>query len=327
MVLVTGASGFLGGELVKQLIANGESVRIIVRKTSQLSHLASIINKIEVVEADILDVPSLEIAFDGIEKIYHAAAIIGYDDSYYDVMYKTNIEGTANVVNIALDRGVRKILHISSIAAIGGKPNELITEETKWEKNKWTTEYGITKMLAEREIWRGIAEGLEAVIVNPGIIIGVGNDEHKSLIKLFKRIADKKMPFYTTGTNGFIDVADVAKTSILLMNSNVNAERFILVNENICFKDYFEKIANAINVEAPKRALNNTNGKLFVFADWLISKLTNKKRGLTKENLKISLEEFTYSNEKIKQELNIDFIHTDITIKNIAEEINKDGRT
>jgi len=323
MVLVTGASGFLGGELIKQLVANGETARIIVRKSSQISHLKSIIHQIDVVEADILDVPSLEIAFEGIEKIYHSAAVIGYDESYYDAMYKTNIEGTANVVNVALAKNVKKLLHVSSIAAIGGKPNELITEETKWEKNQWITHYGITKMLAEREIWRGISEGLDAVIVNPGIIIGVGNDEHKSLIQLFKRIATQKMPFYTNGTNGFIDVEDVAKASILLMNSELKSERYILINENISFKNYFEKIAKVLHVEAPKKALNKTNGNLFVFLDWLSSKLTNKKRGLTKENLKVSLEEFSYSNQKIKKQLNFDFIDFDETIRKIASTVKK----
>lgn len=323
MVLVTGASGFLGGELVKQLVANGESVRVIKRANSNLTYLQNIIHKIDIVEADILDVPSLEIAFEGVEKIYHSAAVIGYDASYYDSMYKTNIEGTANVVNMALDKGVKKLLHISSIAAIGGKPNELIDEETKWEKNEWTTHYGITKMLAEREVYRGISEGLDAVIVNPGIIIGIGNDEHKSLIQLFKRIANKKMPFYTTGTNGFIDVEDVVKASIQLMNSTVSAERFILINENISFKNYFEKIAKATNVEAPKKALNKTNGRFFVFADWLLSKLNNRKRGLTKENLKVSVENFSYSNQKIKEQFNFNFIDFDETIAKIASTINK----
>lgn len=318
MVLVTGASGFLGGELVKQLVANGESVRIIVRKSSKVSHLSTIAHLIDIVEADVLDVPSLELAFDGVEKIYHSAAIIGYDESYYDAMYKTNIEGTANVVNVALSKGVKKLLHISSIAAIGGKPDELITEDTKWEKNQWTTHYGITKMLAEREVWRGIAEGLDAVIINPGIIIGVGNDEHKSLIELFKRIANQKMPFYTNGTNGFIDVQDVAKAAIMLMNSEIKSDRFILISENISFKNYFEKIAAQMKVQAPKRALSKTNGNLFVFGDWLLSKFTNKKRGLTKENLKISLETFTYSHQKIKQELKLDFIEIDVTIRNIT---------
>lgn len=323
MVLVTGASGFLGGELVKQLVANGEPVRILKRKTSQISHLNSIQNKIEIVEADILDVPSLEMALDGIEKIYHSAAVIGYDDSYYDAMYKTNIEGTANLVNVALTKNVKKILHVSSIAAIGGKPNEVIDENTKWEKNKWTTHYGITKMLAEREIYRGIAEGLEAVIVNPGIIIGVGNDEHKSLIQLFKRVADRKMPFYTKGKNGFVDVADVAKASILLMNSDINSERFILVNDNIAFKKYFEKIATQLNVAPPKMALNQFTGNLFIALDWIISKIKNKKRGLTKENLKVSMEDFEYSNQKIIQQINFDFISINETIQKVVNQIKK----
>ncbi|MFN8239020.1 MAG: NAD-dependent epimerase/dehydratase family protein, partial [Chitinophagales bacterium] len=163
MVLITGASGFLGGELVKQLVANGESVRILVRPTSNIAHFTPILDKIEIAQGDILDIPSFEAALEGIDKIYHSAAIIGYDNSYYDAMYKTNVEGTANVVNVALTKGIKKILHVSSIAAIGGKPEERITEETKWEKNQWTTHYGITKMLAEREIWRGIQEGQEAV--------------------------------------------------------------------------------------------------------------------------------------------------------------------
>lgn len=321
MVLVTGASGFLGGELVKQLVANGESVRIIVRKTSQLSHLESILNKIEIAEADILDIAALESAFENIDKVYHVAAVIGYDSSFYDVMYKCNIEGTANVVNVALSKGIKKILHVSSIAAIGGKPNEVINEETKWEKNHWTTHYGITKMLAEREIWRGIQEGIDAVIINPGIILGTSNNEHKATLRIFKKIAEGKLPFYTTGTNGFVDVKDVAKIAILLMNSDISAERFIVVNENISFENYFEKIAAQLNVSPPKQALNKSTGRLFVFADWIISKFNNGKRGLTKETLKVSLEKFEYSNDKIKEKLKFEFIPFDETITSIAKEI------
>ena len=256
MVLVTGASGFLGGELVKQLIAKGESVRIIKRATSDISHLQNILDKINVVEGDILDVSFLEDAFEGIEKIYHVAAVVGYDSTYYDAMYKCNIEGTANVVNIALDKGIKKLLYVSSIAAIGGKPDEWITEETKWEKTKWTAHYGITKMLAEREVWRGMQEGLEAVIVNPGIIVGYSQNDNKATMRLFQRIANGKMPVYTNGTNGFVSVEDVADICIQLMNSKTHSERFIVVGENISFKTYFEQIAKQLQVAPPKKALN-----------------------------------------------------------------------
>jgi len=321
MILVTGASGFLGSELVKQLIANGESVRIIVRPSSDISDLASIKDKIEIMEGDILDVPSLEIAMDGIEKIYHSAAVIGYDDSFYDSMYKCNIEGTANVVNVALTKGIKKLLHVSSIAAIGGKPNDLISEDTKWEKNEWTTHYGITKMLAEREVWRAEQEGLEVVVVNPGIILGSSSNENKATMRVFKRIACGKMPFYSNGTNGFIDVRDVAKICIQLMNSPVHSERFILINQNLSFKDYFERIAKRLNVQPPKRALNKTLGNVFLFADWMASTLSRRKRSFTKEIFKVSMEHFEYSNEKIKRQLDYTFIPFDETIDNIAQQL------
>jgi dihydroflavonol-4-reductase len=321
MILVTGASGFLGSELVKQLIANGESVRIIVRPSSDISDLASIKDKIEIMEGDILDVPSLEIAMDGIEKIYHSAAVIGYDDSFYDSMYKCNIEGTANVVNVALTKGIKKLLHVSSIAAIGGKPNDLISEETKWEKNEWTTHYGITKMLAEREVWRAEQEGLEVVVVNPGIILGSSSNENKATMRVFKRIASGKMPFYSNGTNGFIDVRDVAKICIQLMNSPIHSERFILINQNLSFKDYFERIAKRLNVQPPKRALNKTLGNVFLFADWMASTLSRRKRSFTKEIFKVSMEHFEYSNEKIKRQLDYTFIPFDETIDTIAQQL------
>ena len=321
MILVTGASGFLGSELVKQLVANNESVRIIVRPSSDISHLASIKDKIEIMEGDILDVPSLEIAMDGIEKIYHSAAVIGYDDSFYDSMYKCNIEGTANVVNVALTKGIKKLLHVSSIAAIGGKPNDLISEDTKWEKNEWTTHYGITKMLAEREVWRAEQEGLEVVMVNPGIILGSSSNENKATMRVFKRIASGKMPFYSNGTNGFIDVRDVAKICIQLMNSPVHSERFILINQNLSFKDYFERIAKRLNVQPPKRALNKTLGNVFLFADWMASTLSRRKRSFTKEIFKVSMEHFEYSNEKIKRQLDYTFIPFDETIDTIAQQL------
>ena len=321
MILVTGASGFLGNELVKQLVANNESVRIIVRPSSDISHLASIKDKIEIMEGDILDVPSLEVAMDGIEKIYHSAAVIGYDDSFYDSMYKCNIEGTANVVNVALTKGIKKLLHVSSIAAIGGKPNDLISEETKWEKNEWTTHYGITKMLAEREVWRAEQEGLEVVMVNPGIILGSSSNENKATMRVFKRIASGKMPFYSNGTNGFIDVRDVAKICIQLMNSPVHSERFILINQNLSFKDYFERIAKRLNVQPPKRALNKTLGNVFLFADWMASTLSRRKRSFTKEIFKVSMEHFEYSNEKIKRQLDYTFIPFDETIDTIAQQL------
>jgi nucleoside-diphosphate-sugar epimerase len=321
MILVTGASGFLGSEIVHQLVAKGERVRILHRKNSNLSHLQSIQAHLDFFEGDILDIRSLEDAFSGVEKIYHSAAIIGYDESYYDAMYKTNIEGTANVVNVALTKQVKKLLHVSSIAALGGRPNDCITEDIKWEKNRWTTHYGITKMLAEREVWRGIQEGLNSVIINPGIIIGTGHDEHKATLRLFKRIATGKLPFYTQGSNGFVDVEDVAKIAIQLMDGSFQEERYIIVSENTSFKAYFEAIAKELKVSPPKLSLNSFSGNVFCFLDWCFCKLFSKKRSFTKETLKVSLENFSYSNEKIRKALDFNFIPLDSTISKVAANI------
>ena len=320
MVLVTGASGFLGGELVKQLVANGEQVRIIIREKSNINHLDAIKDKLEIFQADILDIPSLEIALEGVDEVYHSAAIISYANRNYDAMYKCNVEGTANLVNLSIEKNIKKLVHISSIAAIGGKPNECITEETKWEKNKWTTQYGITKMLAEREIWRGVAEGLNAVIVNPGIIIGAGRD-NKATMRVFNLIAQVKMPFYSIGTNGFIDVKDVAQCSIQLMKQTVSAQRFILIAGNYSFKYYFETIAKNFQVKPPKWKLNKYIGKIAVTADWFISFLKRKEPSLTNENMKVSLENFEYSKEKIKQQLAYTFIPIEQSIQEIVSHI------
>jgi len=320
LVLVTGASGFLGGELVKKLVANGESVRIIRRNNSDLAHLKSIIDKIEVKEADILDVSALEDAFENIDQVYHTAAIISFNKQNIAQMYKTNIEGTANVVNVALSSNLKKLIHISSIAAIGGKPNELITEETKWEDNEWTSNYGITKQMAERQIFRGIEEGLEATIINPGIIVGIGHEENKSTLNLLNRISHQKMPFYTNGTNGFVDIDDVVNISIQLMQGNYNKEKFIAISENWSFKQYFESIARALGVPAPKRALNTWTSSIFYNGDALLSFLNpNRKRSFTKENAKIAMEQFSYSNQKVKNALNYNFTPMQETIHKIVK--------
>lgn len=324
MVLVTGASGFVGGELVQQLVSKGEQVRIIVRKNANLHFINSIKTKIDIVEANILDTCSLDEAFSGIEKIYHSAAVIAYDKKQYDKMYKTNIEGTSNVVNLALSNGVKKILHISSIAAFAGKPNTIIDENCKWEQNEWTTNYGITKQMAERQIFRGIEEGLQATIINPGIIVGTGHDANKSTLKLFNKIAKGKMPFYTSGRNGFVDVKDVANICIELMNGNHNKERYIAVNENVYFKDYFEMIAHAMNKPAPKFKLNPFTSALAYNFDALLSILnSNRKRSYTKENATIAMQDFFYSNQKLKDRLNYNFIPFEKTIATIADKLKK----
>ena len=317
LILVTGGTGFVGSLLVKKLVAGGEKVRVIYRKDSDLSVLADVKDKIELVEADILDIPSLEIAFKGVAKIYHSAALISYDPDQRDMLFKVNVEGTANVVNIALIQHVKRIVYVSSIASIGGLPNTLIDEETKWEKSDFDTQYGISKKLGEHEIFRGIAEGLEAVVVNPGIILGPGFWEQKNAAKLYSAV-EKGFPFYTKGTNGYVDVSDVVEASIQLMNSDINGERFILVSENLPLKQVISTIAKLLNKKPPTIAINSFLAKLLPLADWFWSKFSHKKRSLTAENLKVSLQNFQYNNQKIQKAIGFKFMPVEESIRKTA---------
>lgn len=318
LILVTGGTGFLGSALVKKLVVSGENVRVIYRASSDLSILSEVKDKIELVEADILDIPSLENAFKGVTKIYHSAALISYDASERDLLFKINVEGTANVVNIATYHQVKKLLFVSSIAAIGGLPNTLIDENTKWEKNPFDTQYGISKKLAEHEVFRGIAEGLEAVIVNPGVILGPGFWEEKNAAKLFMAV-EKGFPIYTNGTNGYVDVEDVVDASIHLMNSDIKEERFILISENVSLKKIISTVATLLNKKPPTIEINRVLAKILPVADWFRSKLKHQKRSLTAENLKVSLQNFQYDNQKIKKAIGFQFKPVEQTLKKTAD--------
>lgn len=303
IVLVTGATGFLGGELVRELVARGQSVRILHRANSDLSYFTDIRDKLQFAEGDILDIASLETAMNGVDEVYHSAAMISYDSADQDRMRKVNVEGTANVVNTALYSGVKKLLYVSSIAAIGGKPGKPIDENVKWEDHPFHTYYGITKMQGEREVYRGIQEGLPAVIINPGIILGAGNDQRKATRRVFNQVASGKLRFYMPGTNGFVDVGDVARASVDLMAGDNSGERYIAVGENMSFRHYFDTIADHFGVPRPKYGVAPWAGRILSRLDWLRHKLFKAKRTLTKENLEVMLQDFYFSNDKLLQAL------------------------
>ncbi|MBK7440418.1 MAG: NAD-dependent epimerase/dehydratase family protein [Bacteroidetes bacterium] len=209
MILVTGANGLVGSYLCRFLVNQGNQVRAIKRPESNLRLVADIANKIEWVDGDVNDISSLDDAMLGVEQIYHCAAVISYVGKNANHLMQVNVEGTANVVNLALDNNIKKLVHISSIAALGrtGKKDEIVTEATPWDRKNLTSDYSISKFLAEREVWRAMAEGLNAVIVNPSIIVGAGNWDSGSC-KLFTTIYNG-FKYYTNGVTGYVDVRDV----------------------------------------------------------------------------------------------------------------------
>lgn len=328
MVLVTGGTGLVGAHLLLHLVENEESVRAIyrnldaVQKTKNLFSLykkEALFKKIDWIQADIIDVPSLEMAFEKVEYVYHCAALISFDPKDEDTLRKTNIEGTANIVNFCIANGVKKLCFLSSISALGDlKENEkIITEEAEWNPEKHHSDYAISKYGAEMEIWRSQQEGLETVIVNPGVIIGPGFWEQGSGL-LFKKVA-KGLSFYTKGTTGFIAVPDVVRMTVELMKNEHSNNRFTLVAENIAFQDLLNTIADSLKVKRPSIHASPFMVTLAYKIDWFLSNVLGQKRKLDRATANASFTKNHYSNEKIKTALQTEFLDIHQYIKEISK--------
>lgn len=328
MILVTGGTGLVGAHLLLHLIENEEKVQAIYRnidsiqKTKNLFVLykkEALFEKINWIQADIIDVPSLEIAFENVDYVYHCAALISFDPKDEDLLRKTNIEGTANIVNFCLANSVKKLCHISSIAALGDlAANEKITTEaTEWNPEKYHSDYAISKYGAEMEIWRGQQEGLNTVIVNPGIIIGPGFWEQGSGL-LFKKIKNG-FSFYTKGTTGIIAVPDVVRIARDLMNGNFSNEKFILISENIVLQDLFNTIADALKVKRPAIHASPLAVTISYKIDWFLSNVLGQKRKLDRFTAQSSYSKNQYANEKIKTAISTDFLEIHQYIQDISK--------
>ena len=329
MVLVTGGTGLVGSHLLYFLLKENDSVRAIHRKSSNLQSVKEVFsyytssseelfNKIDWVEADITEVPSLSEAFKGITKVYHAAAYINFSPKNYHKLKKVNIEGTANVVNLCLLHKVEKLCYVSSIATLGETENdELISENTEWDPEAKNSLYSITKYGAEMEVWRGTQEGLNAVIVNPGIILGSGHWNSGS--NIFLKNISKGIPFYTSGGIGIVDVRDVVRSMMLLMQSDRINDRFLLVSKSIFYEELFTLLANLLGKNPPKKKAPKWALLGFSKLDWISSKLIRTKRRLNDSTVHSLYKISFYDASKI--EANIDFSYTPYseTLKRVAE--------
>jgi len=273
---------------------------------SEKSH--ELFNKIEWVNAEVGDLQSLQIAMKGIEKVYHCAAIVSFHENEKDLMFKTNIEGTANIVKAALYCGVKKICYVSSIAAIGRAEREvdLITEETPWEESPNNSNYSKSKYASEQIIWDGAKNGLDCVIVNPSIIVGPG-DWKKGSANLITTVW-KGINFYTLGVNGYVDVRDVSKAMIKLMDSEIKNERFILSSENLTYRDLFFLIADSLNCKRPKIKISKLMGKIILKLSFILKVLGKGSDVVSPETLRTANTAYFYSGEKIRNQLGFEFI-------------------
>ncbi len=323
MILVTGATGLVGSHLLVELSKQGKKFRGLKRAGSAVTNVDKIFahynltapDKAVWVEGDVTDYFSLSDAMEGVEQVYHCAAMVSFAASDEDKLTKINVEGTANIVNVALEKGVKKLCHVSSVAALGRADNDkIMTEETQWKISNKNSAYAVSKYAAEREVWRGTEEGLNAVIVNPCIIIGPG-DLEKSSGRMIKSVK-KGLKFYPGGANSFIDVRDVAKIMIALMESELKNERFILASENLDYKNVFELIASALNKPAPTIRATPLMSELAWRAAWLAGLFSNANPFITRETAMTAQQRNVYSNKKVKEKLNWNFIPVIEAIEN-----------
>jgi len=323
MILVTGATGLVGSHLLVELIKQGKRIRALKREGSDISLVEKLFSYYNIpfpdksiwVEGDVTDYFSLLDAMEGVEQVYHCAAIVSFANNDEAKMMKVNVEGTANVVNTALEKGVKKLCHVSSVAALGRADNDkIMTEETQWKISNKNSAYAVSKYGAEREVWRAAEEGLNTVIVNPCIIIGPG-DLAKSSGRMIQSIR-KGLKFYPGGANSFIDVRDVAKIMITLTESEIKNQRFILAAENLEYKKVFELIAAALGKRAPSIRASSLMSEFAWRAAWFAGLFSKENPFITRETAMTGQQRNVYSNKKIEEKLGWKFIPMKEAVEN-----------
>ena len=330
MILVTGGTGLVGSHLLVRLAQENEPIRAIYRTSESIEKTKKVFSyytniakdlfaNIEWVQADITEVPSMIPAFKGVKKVYHCAAVISFDPADYRTMRKVNIHGTAIIANLAIDAKVEKLCFVSSIATIGDDPKkQFANEENNWGGNEKNNGYAITKYGAETEVWRASQEGVDVVIVNPGVILGSGFWTTGSG-KMFSQI-DKEFSYYSNGVTGFVGVKDVVGCMVQLMQSNCKNQRFILVSENKSFKEVLFSIAEALGKKKPTRCVQPWQASLFWRWEWLVSKITSRKIRMSKYTAKTLFRKTYYSSEKCKIQLEVTFKSVEEVIKQVSKE-------
>lgn len=335
MILVTGATGLVGFHLLIQLSSENEEIRAIYRSEKKLNHIQKLFEKenkisdfekIDWVKADILDIPTFEKTFTNVDFVYHCAAMVSFDPNDEEKLYQNNIVGTANVVNICLATNVKKLCFVSSISALGNgtEHNLVVDEETDRNNEAVRSDYAISKFGAEMEVWRGFQEGLDVVIVNPGVIFGHGFPKEGS--SLFIQNIKQGQSFYTLGKLGIVAVEDVAKAMISLLKSTISGERFVLVAEDVTYKELFDRIAETLrqaqcdkNVKKPKYLVKKWQAKLVSVFEYIFAKLFFRKRMLTQATIKALYNEEIHDCNKIKNTIGFEFCDMKVYLKELIE--------
>jgi dihydroflavonol-4-reductase len=332
MIFVTGGSGLIGTHLLYELVSAGKKVKALKRKTSNLQQVLKtfsfyaenpeqLFNQIEWIEGDMLDYFGLENLLAGSEEVYHCAAIISFNGKERKTMLRNNVEGTANLVNAALENSVKKFCHVSSVSALGKNQNGYPVDElTNWTPSKKATGYSLSKFFSETEIWRGIEEGLNAVIVNPSVVLGPGNWDAGSS-RLFKSVWDG-LNFYTRGITGFVDVKDVVKAMVMLMDDNnfekCKNQRFLLNAENRSYREIFFRIADALNKPRPNYFASKPILEVAGTGSWLLSLITGIPPAITRETASTANAVVKFDGSKITRTIEYNYLPVNESINQTA---------
>ncbi len=328
MILVTGGTGLIGSHLLYHLVEKGNSVRAIYRTKDKIEDVKKLFlfynknweelfDKISWVKADLSDYFSLEEALEGISHVYHSAAMISFHPGESKKMLKVNNQGTANLMNACLVGGIKKVCYVSSVSSLGKQIDDhLITEEVEWQPDDYRSAYSYSKFRAEMEVWRASNEGIPVVIVNPSVVIGPVNWLNSS--GRFFYSVKKGMPFYTNGATGFVDVRDVAKAIVLLMESDIVNERFILNGENLPFKNFFTMIADEMGKKPPFIKVSKLLTELGWRLNLVLCLIVGKSPAITRDSARAAYSVSKYSAEKFEKRFNYSFKPISEAIKNSA---------
>ena len=326
MIFLTGGTGLVGAHILLKLTESGQKVKALKRNTSSLTIIKNIfshykktdlLQSIEWIDGDLLDLFSLEKGIKGCNTVIHCAAIVSFNPKDFRKMMKINVDGTANIVNICLEHNIDKLAYISSIATLSSEENQVRTENSFWKESKSNTQYAKSKYLSEQEIWRGIEEGLNSIIINPSVILGPG-DWTKGSSQMFEKVWGG-LKFYSTGSTGYVDVLDVAECLIKLLNSEIVNERFILNSGHMKYRQVFDTIAKNLNKPKPNIKVTPFLKEVAWRVEWLKSIITNKNPLITKETANTAMKNKSFSNQKIITALDHKFIPVSESIKRYSQ--------
>lgn len=334
MIFVTGGTGLVGSHLLYELASRGRRVRAMKRDGSNTELVKrlfywydpdkgeDLFDDIQWVEGDLNDLVGLEEAVQGVKQIYHCAAMVSFLPEDRQLMSKVNVEGTANLVNVALLNGIEKFCHCSSVAALGSpRKGNAVDEDLVWKTSKNNSWYAVTKYGSEREVWRASEEGLKVVIVNPTVVIGPG-DPARSSAQLYQSVKNG-MKFYTSGVTGFVDARDVGSAMVDLQESDIVDERFILTSENLSYQELFALFAHYSGAKSPKYRAGRILSEIAWRLELSRTFITGQKPLLSKETARNANIKRYFSNEKVKKALDIQFRPIEDAAKNTSEFFNK----